>query len=116
MRYEVNGQEDVSLVVGAPGNKTLTIAVAGSHVNLQNHEPRQPVMFSIVAAPVFPNDWQMLAPEASIVIDMAGGAALYLRKKRWLRYVDPSARIAPAGSDFVGGDVTASVDVTERTY
>lgn len=116
MRCEIRGQEDISLVVGAAGDRTTTVAVASSHVSLNNNDPSQPVMYAIAAVPAFPADWMILAPGAHIIIDMAGGVALYLRKKRWIRYVSESLRVAVPGAAFPGDDVTAYVEVSEITY
>jgi hypothetical protein len=116
MRCEVRGQADISLVVGAPGDKTLVVPVAASHVSLTNNDPIQSVLYSIVAAPAFPGDWMSLGPGVHLVVDMAGGAALNLRKLRWIRYVSESLRVATPGATFPGDDVTAFVDVSEITY
>lgn len=116
MRCEVRGQADISMAIGAPGDMTLIVPVVASHVSLTNNDPSQSVMYAIVPAPVFPGGWMSLGPGAHLVVDMAGGVVLNLRKLRWIRYVSESLRVATPGAAFPGDDVTAFVDVSEITY
>jgi hypothetical protein len=87
MQYQVKGQYDVSLAVGAIGDKTTTVAVAaGTHVKLINNDTFQRIIYSIKLAPVFPADWEPLESRQELLVFLAGGAQIHLRKKEHFRY------------------------------
>lgn len=108
MKYEVPGQDDMTLALGAPGDNTITVPVATTHVWLTNQDAKQPVKYATAAAPAYPTDWASLSPGERIIVKMATGN-LYLRKLVWFRATfigqprDPATNTPP--------DVRATVEV-----
>ena len=90
MKYSIPGQDDVSLAVGAVGDKTVTVVTTTTHVRLTNFDSNQVIMYSEingVGQPAYPADWRRLDPdEKDVMVRMSGGGVnLYLRKKTWFR-------------------------------
>ena len=89
MKYEVPGQDDVTLALAAAGDKTLTIVTTTTHAQLTNHDVNQIVMYSEInggGKPAYPVDWRRLNPEQKLLVRMNGGGTnLYLRKQSWFR-------------------------------
>lgn len=81
----VPGQDDISLAVGAGGDKTVTVTLAGTHVKVLNEDSQQGVMYSLDPAPTFPDDWEKLDPEEEVVVPTGGSTTLQLRKKTFIR-------------------------------
>lgn len=79
MKYEVPGQDDMTVALGAPGDNTITIPVTTTHVWLTNQDTRQPVKYSTVATPAYPADWGSMSPGEKIIVKMTT-TNLYLRK------------------------------------
>lgn len=113
MRYELPGQEDVWMAFGAPGDKTILFTAAATHVRLQNYDPQQPVMYSLVDPPTLKTHWKSLKPDGNIMVWLNGGTKVYLRKKRWIRGFSVGAKDAAGASVSYPDDVTASVEVEE---
>lgn len=84
-KYQVPGQDNMQLAVGAVGDKTITIPIATTHVRVTNLGDIQPVKYSVVAAPAYPADWADLSPRQQVIVKMIGGN-LYLRKRVFFRY------------------------------
>ena len=83
----IPGQDDVSLEVGAGGDKTVTVTVSGTHVKVLNEDPQQGVMYTLVAVPTFPGDWEKLDPGEEVMDPTGGSTTLHLRKKSFIRGV-----------------------------
>lgn len=110
MKYDVLGQDDVSILVGAGGDKTLTVITASTHVKLTNSSDNQVIMYSEIngiGKPVYPTDWRRLDPKQTVMVRMNGGGVnLYLRKKSWFRPPLADRRRA----DMIDTPVTAEVE------
>ncbi len=101
MKYEVPGQDDVTLDVGHLEDKTLSIVVTTTHVRLKNMDVNQSVMYTEInpvlnppgpppVLPSYPDDWKRLDPgqELTLKVPLAPNdppTYLYLRKKTWFR-------------------------------
>jgi hypothetical protein len=102
--YNVPGQDDLSLAIGAGGDKTVTVDVTGAtHVRIWNEDPQQHVLYTFDGTPTFPDDWSRLDPRENVVVPTGGSTALYLRKKTFIR------------GEFATNDVPISVQVGEST-
>jgi hypothetical protein len=99
MKYEVVGQDDVTVPITDLADKTLAVVVDTTHVRLKNMAANQVVLYTEVNppfplpvppyAPTFPGDWKRLNPEQEIMlrVPVAAGPVtyVYLRKKSWFR-------------------------------
>ena len=116
MNYEVLGQDDMSLDVGAPNDKTLVITLTGgNHLRIRN-DSDQPIIYSMIdlpapipppTHPIFPGEWNRLDPKEETLFPVLTWTKLYLRKKVYYRAI----AYGQEGSDLE--DVTANVEVNE---
>lgn len=81
----IPGQDDITLAVGAGGDKTVTVAVTGTHVKVLNEDPQQGVLYSLDPAPAFPADWDKIDPGEELMVPTGGSTSLFLRKKTFIR-------------------------------
>jgi hypothetical protein len=81
----IPGQDDLSLALGAGGDKTVTVPVTGTHVKILNEDPQQGVLYTLNPAPTFPADWDKIDPEEELMVPTGGSTDLYLRKKTFIR-------------------------------
>lgn len=105
MNYEIRGQEDMSLAVGAGGDETMTIPITGNHLMIRN-DATQPVIYSTTVTPTFPADWARLDPLEKTEFATAA-ANLYVRKKVFYRGIG----FGQVGSDL--NDVTVNIEVDQ---
>jgi len=84
----IPGQPDITLAVGAGGDKTVTVPVTGTHVKILNEDPQQGVLYSLAAVPVFPGDWGKVDPTEELMVPTGGSTDLFLRKKTFIRGVN----------------------------
>lgn len=98
MNYEVKGRNDFEAAIGSP-DISIT-GIASNHVEVENLDRMQKVVYSLGAAPSFPGDWSDLGPGEKIQVRLGGATQFNLRKKVFYRNVP-------------GGDVTTTVAVTE---
>lgn len=85
--YIVPGQDDLSLAIGAGGDKTVTVTllVTSTHVRIKNEDQTQHVLYTFDATPTFPADWKRVDPREEVMVPTGGSTALYLRKKTYVR-------------------------------
>jgi hypothetical protein len=93
----VSGQDDIALIVGAVGDKTLTVTLKASatHVLLKNLDHQQGLMYSLgpypppvppaTLRPDFPADWSKLDPRKEVEFPTGSFTALFLRKLKFIR-------------------------------
>jgi hypothetical protein len=79
-KFELHGQKDLTLAMGAPGDVSIVVAVASTHAQIRNVDKYQSFVYSIVVAPAFPADWMRCEPGEEINIKMGAGARVNLRK------------------------------------
>ena len=98
-KYDVPGQDDVSVNLADPADKTVAVAVTTTHVRLTNMSTDQQVLYTEINppfpvppppyAPVFPADWRRIKPGQEILVRVPTAAGpttyVYLRKKTWFR-------------------------------
>ena len=105
MNYEIKGQEDMTLAVGAGGDETTTIPITGNHLMIRT-DTGQPVIYSTAVGPSFPADWNRLDPMEKTEFATAA-ANLYVRKKVYYRGIG----YGQTGADL--NDVTANIEVDQ---
>jgi hypothetical protein len=79
-KFELHGQKDLSLAIGALGDVSIVVAVASTHAQIRNIDKYQAFLYSIVVAPAFPGDWMRGEPGEELNIKMGAGARVNLRK------------------------------------
>jgi hypothetical protein len=79
-KFDLHGQKDLTLAIGAPGDVSVVVLVATTHAQIRNIDKYQAFIYSIVAAPAFPADWMRAEPGEEINIKMGAGARVNLRK------------------------------------
>lgn len=106
MKYEVNGRNDFEKNSLDTGDLQVT-GLATNHVEIESHESRQKVVYSLGATVAFPAGWSDLGPKEKRVVSLQGETQINFRKKVFYRNVlrneDQSLRL---------NDVTATVSVT----
>ena len=106
---DLHGQKNLTLAVGAPGDKTITVPVAAVNARIKNYDSIQSVLYSLVLAPVFPTDWLRLAPGETIDLTMAANPAIHFRKPFWVRAVNAGVETTPGQPDVL--DIPVMIDI-----
>jgi hypothetical protein len=106
MNYEVNGRDDFEAALD--GDDLKITGLTSNHVEVENLDPKQKVVYSLGAAPSFPGDWSDLGPGEKVQVRLGGATQINFRKKVFYRNVlrnpDNSTRL---------NDVTVTVSATE---
>jgi len=107
MKYELKGQADIKLAIGAPGDKTIIVAAAvgSTHAQIKNLSPNQAILYSVDAAPAWPGGWHRCDPEELINILLTAGAVVNIRKWIWNRAGLSEYMVATAVPGIMKADV-----------
>jgi hypothetical protein len=108
-QHELHGQKNMALAVGAPGDRTITVAVTTTHVRIRSHDPTQSIVYSLILAPVFPADWNRINPGETVDTRMGANPAVHIRKPFWPRHVNAGAQTAPDVPDVL--DIPSLIEV-----
>ena len=82
----IPGQDDLTLAIGAGGDKTVTVPVTGgTHAKIMNEDQTQHVLYTFDPTPSFPADWDRIDPGEEVMVPTGGSTNLYLRKKTYVR-------------------------------
>lgn len=108
-KHDLHGQKNLTLAVGAPGDRTITVGVVTTHVRLKNFDPKQSILYSLILAPAFPTDWNRLEPNEQLDVRMLANPQVHLRKPFWYREATAGVEVSPGEPDVL--DVPSLIEV-----